>query len=263
MIDSDLLIQRIDALAEDLFFIDPGARDKYRFVLRGQLVAMITADPDKMGTIAAASDGQICRMLELNIAKMDASEQTAASGPMPFDARVPPAATNAYTEEPEAGPKPAPASAFAKLAAGPAQPRAKIVYCCQCGEVNPFNSLTCVKCGTPLHEPVRATDPFPRTPANVQSQGGGNPLIPSKNPNALIAYYLGVFCILQLLCLGLPVLSIPAVIFGILGVRHETQHPEARGGVHAWVGIIAGGIVTVISMIVLFAFIVGISQRHY
>jgi hypothetical protein len=37
-----------------------------------------------------------------------------------------------------------------------------------------------------------------------------------------------------------------AVIMGILGIRHANAHPEARGKVHAWVGIIMGGLFTLI-----------------
>lgn len=256
MIDPELLIQRIDALAEDLFWMNPDRRDQYRHVLRGQLVAMISADPDKMGTIAAATDDQIRRMLELNIAKMGPDDQTLASAPPPFDPRLPPAQINPYCEEPSK-PKPAESSGFAKPAIGSAQPPAKIVYCCQCGEVNPFNSATCLKCGTPLHEPVKITNPFPRPEAQIKDAGGGSgSIFIPKNTNALIGYYLGVFCILQFFCIGIPILSIPAVIFGVLGLMHENKHPEAKGGIHSWVGIIVGVIMTLISTIFFIGFMI-------
>lgn len=267
MIDPELLIQRIDSLAENLFVFDPIARDKYRFILRDRFVEMISADPDKMGTIAAANDDQICRMLELNIAKLDKSEQPGAEPePQALDTHVPPPDMDRIRElqpepEPGSGPK-AGVATFAKPAAG-AQPRPKIIYCCQCGEVNPFNAMTCFKCGSLLHEPVRMTNPFPRGQAQVSggSQASTNPLFPEKNPKALVAYYLGVFCILQLFCMGLPILSIPAVVFGILGLQHQKKYPEAKGGNHALVGVIVGGLMTIISLFVLFGVIIA-SAHH-
>lgn len=259
MIDPELLIQRIDALADELFGVNPQARDQYHFVLRGQLVAMIAADPDKMGTIAAANDGQICRMLELNIAKIGASDRTEASPPL--EMRVPPPGLDAPRAEPETAPD-ATGGTGPRPAGDASQPRPKIIYCCQCGAVNPFNNRACVKCGTPLHEPVKATDPFPRTPTQSAPDPTANPLFPSKNPNALIGYYLGVFSIAQLLCMGVPILSIPAFIFGILGMQHERKHPEARGGIHALVGVVLGAIMTLISAFILLGFIIGMSHRR-
>ena len=56
---------------------------------------------------------------------------------------------------------------------------------------------------------------------------------------ALVAYYLGVFSVIP--CVGLP-LGIAAVALGIMGLRRAAKHPESKGKVHAWVGIIVGGI---------------------
>ena len=66
-------------------------------------------------------------------------------------------------------------------------------------------------------------------------------LIPSKNPQALWAYYLGIFSLIP--CLGL-LLCVPAFVLGILGLRYGCLHPEAKGKIHAWVGIILGGLCT-------------------
>ena len=62
-------------------------------------------------------------------------------------------------------------------------------------------------------------------------------VVPYKNSRALLSYYLGLFSIFPILGLGL---GIAAVILGIKGLRLAKQHPEARGKVHAWVGIITG-----------------------
>lgn len=68
------------------------------------------------------------------------------------------------------------------------------------------------------------------------STGG---IIPYKNPNALVAYYLGIFSLIP--GLGL-FLGIAAFILGLLGLRHARQHPETKGTVHAWIGIVMGGL---------------------
>jgi len=68
-------------------------------------------------------------------------------------------------------------------------------------------------------------------------------LIPTKNPNALIAYYLGVFSLIP--CLGL-ILAIPALILGLKGLKFANEHPETKGKAHAWVGIIMGALFTLI-----------------
>ena len=63
-------------------------------------------------------------------------------------------------------------------------------------------------------------------------------IIPYKNEKALIAYYLGVFSLIP--CLGSP-LGITALILGLKGLNYAKEHPEAKGQVHAWIGIIVGG----------------------
>lgn len=68
-------------------------------------------------------------------------------------------------------------------------------------------------------------------------------LIPTKNPCALTAYYLGVFSLIP--CIGL-LLAIPALILGIKGLSFYNQHPEAKGKAHALVGIIMGVLFTLI-----------------
>lgn len=63
-------------------------------------------------------------------------------------------------------------------------------------------------------------------------------LIP-KNTKAVISYYLGVFSLLPLVGI---VLGIAAIVLGIQGLRVAKHHPEAKGKIHAWVGIIVGGL---------------------
>jgi len=74
----------------------------------------------------------------------------------------------------------------------------------------------------------------------ADSTGG---IIPYKNGHALVAYYLGVFSILP--GIGL-LLGIPALILGIMGLRKRNANPIIKGTLHALVGIIMGGIFTLV-----------------
>lgn len=72
------------------------------------------------------------------------------------------------------------------------------------------------------------------------STGG---IIPYKNPSALIAYYCGIFSLLP--CIGL-IPGIAGLILGIRGLQYRSRHPEVRGSVHAWIGVVMGGIMSLI-----------------
>ncbi len=76
----------------------------------------------------------------------------------------------------------------------------------------------------------------PPAPEGGDSTGG---MIPYKNPHALIAYYLGLFSLFP--CLGF-FLGVAALILGIIGLRKRAENPVIKGSVHAWIGIIMGGI---------------------
>ncbi len=86
----------------------------------------------------------------------------------------------------------------------------------------------------PLFAAPSTPPPMPDSAASAMAA-----VIPYKNPKALIAYYLGVFSLIP--CIGVP-LGIAAVILGILGLKFAGTNPTARGKVHAWVGIILGGL---------------------
>lgn len=100
---------------------------------------------------------------------------------------------------------------------------------------NPYSAST----GSLHAPPITST-----RPVGEDATGG---LIPYNNPMALIAYYLGLFSLFP--CLGL-VLAIPAFVLGILGLRARNRNPAIRGSVHAWIGIILGGIMMVIWLVV-------------
>ena len=102
----------------------------------------------------------------------------------------------------------------------------------------------------PIPDPVRPAPPIPypmhHTATTADNTLGG--LIPTKNSNALIAYYLGVFSIIP--CFG-PLLGIAAFILGLKGLRFAKEHPEAKGKTHAWVGIVAGGFFGLLYLLLL------------
>ena len=70
-------------------------------------------------------------------------------------------------------------------------------------------------------------------------------VIPYKNVPALIAYYCGVFSIIPCFPIG-----IAALILGIMGLRRAKAHPQSRGQVHAWIGILAGGFFGLLYLVV-------------
>ncbi len=84
--------------------------------------------------------------------------------------------------------------------------------------------------------------PSPLVASTTAAAIEDNPMskvVPYKNPKALIAYYLAIFSLIP--CAGL-LLGIAALNLGILGLKAANAQPNAHGKVHAWVGIILGGL---------------------
>ena len=80
-------------------------------------------------------------------------------------------------------------------------------------------------------------------------------LIPTKNTNALLAYYFGVFSLIP--CFGL-FLGVVAIVLGVLGKKAIVKDPELPGKTHAAVGIWVGGF-SVLAHVV-FAFIIAFAM---
>jgi hypothetical protein len=103
---------------------------------------------------------------------------------------------------------------------------------------------------TPQPPPVPAATP--PTDADVRNEpvprAQLHAVIPYKNPLALVAYYLGIFSLIPVLG---AVLSLPALVLGVLGLRRFRRYPEAKGSVHAWVGIVAGSLSALIHAVLL------------
>ena len=87
--------------------------------------------------------------------------------------------------------------------------------------------------------------PVPAAAASGQGEGGVSTVIPYKNVPALIAYYVGVFCII---CP--PLLCFPAIILGVIGLRRVKENPEVKGTAHAWIGILSGSLFLLLSIVI-------------
>ena len=158
------------------------------------------------------------------------------------------------------------------------------MYCPQCGTQNAEDNLTCVRCGYDLQTARTATPSIPATqpsaarpsappetpppfvsavpvhyappvqaPTSPDNTLGG--LIPYKNSSALIAYYLGIFSLIP----GFGLFTgIAAFVLGLKGLRYAKEHPEAKGKVHAWIGIVCGGFWALVHIVAIVLIIVGI-----
>lgn len=94
---------------------------------------------------------------------------------------------------------------------------------------------------SPYASPAPADPAYnPSGPTEGDATGG---LIPYKNVPALLAYYLGIFSLIP--CLGIFA-AVPAFVLGIIGLRKRKQNPVIKGSAHAWIGIILGGLFTLI-----------------
>jgi hypothetical protein len=88
----------------------------------------------------------------------------------------------------------------------------------------------------PVAAPPPLNPPFPAAAA-PQLDNPFATIVPYRNAPALLAYYLGVFSLIP--CVGF-FLGIAAVVLGIFGLKQADKHPEAKGKVHAWIGIVVG-----------------------
>jgi hypothetical protein len=96
------------------------------------------------------------------------------------------------------------------------------------------------------YQPSQSPPQFPQHPGQGDSTGG---VIPYKNMPALLAYYLGI---LSLVCclFGVPFGIVP-IVLGIIGLRKRAANPAIHGTVHAWIGIVLGGLTLLASLFIL------------
>ena len=104
------------------------------------------------------------------------------------------------------------------------------LYCYKCGQRNAATSVSCLQCGVELKHVAQADSIEDTIISRV---------VPYKNTQALAAYYCAVFALIP--CVGV-ILGYIALVLGILGLKYAKAHPEAHGKVHAWIGVILGGL---------------------
>ena len=117
-------------------------------------------------------------------------------------------------------------------------------FCAACGAPLTPGTTFCGSCG------ARGLDPA----AGDRDATGG--IIPYKNSAALIAYYCGVFAVIPCFPIGLA-----GVVLGIKGLRYAGEHPESKGKVHAWIGIVAGGLFGLLWLVLTVVFVLA-SMGH-
>jgi hypothetical protein len=118
-------------------------------------------------------------------------------------------------------------------------------YCPQCGyELRSARGQRCPECGSFLPEELIESrawtvedDDAPPTKDTGTVRTGLTRFVPRSNRAALLAYYCAVASVIP--GLGL-VVGPAAVVYGIEGLRHLSEHPDAGGRAHAWVGIVFG-----------------------
>jgi hypothetical protein len=114
--------------------------------------------------------------------------------------------------------------------------------CPACGESIAATAKKCRFCGEIFDEELRrASEPTPG--------GAERMLLPVGRPiSAIASGYLALFGIIP--GCGLP-FSIGALITGIVALKAIKKDPSLSGSGRAWFGIVVGGIMTLISAVVL------------
>jgi hypothetical protein len=110
------------------------------------------------------------------------------------------------------------------------------------------------------HPPISESSPTylpPNAPGITGDNTGG--VIPFKNPQALISYYVGLFSLIPVFGLFM---GPAAVILGVLGLKYAKRHPIVKGQVHAWVGIVCGGFWTIVYWGLLFAMVMAFGRAN-
>lgn len=130
-----------------------------------------------------------------------------------------------------------------------------MIRCQACSFENSDIDARCRQCGAALVNPFQA----PAEVVQATAVGGGDEavatVIPYRNANALMAYYLGLFSCFPVL--GFP-LAIVALWLGVRGLKAVRLNPSAHGTVHAWVGLVCGGIGFLINLLIISAISLGI-----
>jgi len=88
---------------------------------------------------------------------------------------------------------------------------------------------------------ILAAPPTAQGPLGVPDGDATGGLIPYKNPKALLGYYTAIASLAAMLLPGAGLLvSIAAIVLGLLGLKAVRAQPRLRGEAHAQVAILLG-----------------------
>jgi len=129
-----------------------------------------------------------------------------------------------------------------------------MIRCANCSLENPETNVRCQQCGAALANPYRDSPDVIQAVAVGPDEGVAT-VIPYRNVNALIAYYLGLFSCFP--AIGFP-LAIVALVLGIRGLRAVRANPSVHGTAHAWIGLVCGSIGFLLNLVIISAIILAI-----
>jgi hypothetical protein len=131
------------------------------------------------------------------------------------------------------------------------------MYCNQCGAALQPGARFCSGCGAMAGYQVGADGSLPPPPRPAPlppgqayyrkpaPDSGWSGLIPLRNGKALAAYYLGWGSFI------LPLLAVPALVYGVLGLRRYREDPEVKGAGHAVVGMVLAALAVALWLILV------------
>ena len=107
----------------------------------------------------------------------------------------------------------------------------------------------------PYATPSAMPSPMATSPQPTTGDATGG-LIPYKNPQALTAYYLGIFSLV------IPFMGIASLILGCKGLQARKKNKAIKGSAHAVIGIGCGGFSSLLWGAIVIALLVSwLSQR--
>jgi len=87
-----------------------------------------------------------------------------------------------------------------------------------------------------------------------------NKIIPYRNVPALVGYYCAVFALIPIVGIFLGLI---ALVLGLVGLRQARRNPATGGEVHAWVGIVLGGLCGLGNLALVIWFVMAVSRHRY
>lgn len=109
----------------------------------------------------------------------------------------------------------------------------------------------------PQPPPFVQLDPYPRP--ETSSTSSFDRIVPTKNPSALAAYYLGLFSVLPLLGI---LLGAAGVWLGIVGLGKVRATPGLPGKAHSTVGIGCGLLGLLLNLATVASVVMAIATRR-